>query len=85
MGSLWAQQLVQLYTALLETLQVILSWSEDVHLVLELSSTYFFVNFFYFFDLVFSRPITIRIDTLWVQLLREFSTNHFETMHTCSI
>ena len=28
--------------------------------------------------------IAIRIDTLWAQLLLEFSTDHFETMHTCS-
>ena len=45
----------------------------------------FFINFFYFFDVVFfSGQITIRIDTLWAQLLLEFSTDHFETMHTCS-
>ena len=48
------------------------------------SSTFFF----HFFDLVFfffsSGPITIRIDTLWAQLLLEFSTHHFETMHICS-
>ena len=28
----------------------------------------------------FSGPITVIIDTLW----GEFSTDHFETMHTCS-
>ena len=44
----------------------------------------FFINFFYFFDLVFSRFDSIRTDTLWAQLLLEFSTDHFETMWTCS-
>ena len=34
--------------------------------------------------LLFSGQITIRMDTLWVQLHLEFSTDHFETMHTCS-
>ena len=32
----------------------------------------------------FSAQFTIRIDTLWAQLLLEFSTDHFELMHTCS-
>ena len=31
----------------------------------------------------FPSCITIRIDTLWAQLLLEFSTDHFETMHIC--
>ena len=31
----------------------------------------------------FSGQITVRIDTLWAQLI-EFSTDHFETKHTCS-
>ena len=45
----------------------------------------FFINFFYFFDLVlFSGSITIRIDTLWEQHLLELSIGHFETMHACS-
>ena len=69
-------------TDLFETLQVFLSWSEDVHLVLGLSFHDFFINFF---GLVFfSGQIIIRIDTLCAQLLLEFSTNHFETIHTCS-
>ena len=33
---------------------------------------------------VCSNQITIRIDTLWAQLLLEFSIDHFYTMHTCS-
>ena len=45
----------------------------------------FFINFFHFFNLVFfSGQITITIDTLWEQLLLEFSTDHFETIHNCS-
>ena len=35
-------------------------------------------------ELLFPGQITIRIDTLWAQLLLEFSTDHFETMHICS-
>ena len=43
----------------------------------------FFIKFFYL--VFFSGQITIRIeDTLWAQLLLEFSPDHFETMHTCS-
>ena len=34
MGSLWTQLLLQVLTDLFETLQVFLSWSEDVHLIL---------------------------------------------------
>ena len=39
--------------------------SEDVHVVLGLSSCFFFffINFFHFFDLVFPGPISIRIDS----------------------
>ena len=84
MGSLWTQLLLQFLTDLFETLQVFLSWSEDVHLVLGLSSCYLFINFFHFFYLIFffffSGKITIRIDTLSAQLLLEFSPNQFETM-----
>ena len=40
MGSLWTQLLLQFLIDLFETLQVFLSWSEDVHLVLGLSSRY---------------------------------------------
>ena len=69
---------------LFETLQVFLSWSEDVHVVWGLSSHYFFINFFFIFSTkCFLGPITIRIDTLWAQLLLAFFTDHFETMHTC--
>ena len=50
-----------------------LSWSEDVHVFLGLST----------FSTKFCQ-ITVRIDTLWAQLLLEFSSDHFETMHTCS-
>ena len=53
MGSLWMQLLLQFFTDLFEILQdlVLLSWSEDVHLVLGLSSHCFFINFFHFFNL----------------------------------
>ena len=45
----------------------------------------FFINFFHVYWLsFFSGPISIGIDTLWAQLLLEFFTNHFETMHICS-
>ena len=44
--------------------------------------TIFFYHFFYFFfPYFFPGPISIRIDTLWAQLLLEFSTDHSETMH----
>ena len=56
------------------------TWSEDVRVVLG-ESSYFFINLFHF--LTFPGPISIGIDTLWAQLLLEFSTNHFETMHIC--
>ena len=61
------------------------TWSEDVRVVLGLSSHYF-IHFFPLFGLsFFPGPISIGIDTLWAQLLLEFSTNRFETMHICSI
>ena len=72
-------------TNLFETLQEFLSWSEDVHLVLGLSSRYFFFyQLFPLFRQFFPGSITIGIDTLWAQLLLEFSTDHFETMRTYS-
>ena len=87
MSSLQIQLLLQFLTGLFETLQAFLSWSKDLHLVLGLSC-YFFINFFHL--VFFSGPmnfflglITFRIDTLWAQLL-EFSTDRFETIHTCS-
>ena len=53
--------------------------------VFGLSSQYFYQpSPFLVFDLVFSGPVSIGIDTLWPQLLMDFSTNHFETMHICS-
>ena len=57
--------------------------SVNVHMVFGLSSLFFFINFFYFFNLVFFPvSISIIIGTLWAQLLLEVSTHHFETMHT---
>ena len=89
MGSLWMQLPLQFFTDLFETLQVFLSWSEVVHLVLRLSSLYFFINFFHFFNLFFFFFFQVRllleyVDTLWAQLLLEFSADHFETIHTYS-
>ena len=60
------------------TLPVFRSWFEDV-LMFWGYSPVIFINLFHFFDLVFSRS-----DTLWAQLLLEFSTDHFETVHICS-
>ena len=69
MSSLWTQLLLQFYTDL------------KMHVVLGLSSQYFWSLFSTSF---FPGPITIRLDTLWAQLLLEFSTNHFETNLTCT-
>ena len=82
-GSLWTQLLLQL-TNLFETLQVFLLWSEDVHRVWGLFSFYFVSIFPLTRFQLFSGQITFRIDSLRTQLL-EFSTDHFETMHNCSI
>ena len=78
MGSSWAQFLLQFHTDLFETLQVFLSLSEDVHMVLGIFSHFYFYQHFHFFDLV------IRIDILWAQPLTSRLLIHFETMHTCS-
>ena len=83
LGSLWTQLFLQFLTDHFETLQVFLSWSEDVHVVFGLSSHYFLSTFPTFFTYFFPGQIIIRIDTMWAQLLLEFSTDHFETMHTC--
>ena len=58
-----------------ETLHVFLSWSEDVHVLL--GSHHFLSTFYHFCD-VFQIPISIRIDTLRVQLILQFSTHHFK-------
>ena len=43
-----------------------------------------FYHFFTTFStLFFSSQISVRIDTLWAQLLLGFSFDHFETMHIC--
>ena len=44
----------------------------------------FYQLFPHFWLRLFPGPISIGIDTLWAQLLLEFSTNSFETMHICS-
>ena len=81
--TLWAQLLLEFSTEHFETMHTCSTWSVDVHAVLGLSSL-FFVNFFLLFRLrLFPGSVTIRIDTLWVKLL-EFTTDHFETMRSCS-
>ena len=57
--------------------------SVNVHMVLGLSSLYLLSIFSTFSTYFFPGSISIRIDILWAQLL-EFSTGHFETVHTCS-
>ena len=42
MGTLCAQLLLQFYANLFQTLQVFLSWSEDMHVVWKYSSDHFF-------------------------------------------
>ena len=53
------------------------TWSEDMRVVLDQLFPLFWLSFF-------PGPFSIGIDTLWAQLLLEFFTNHFETMHICS-
>ena len=82
--TLWAQLLLEFSIDHFETMHTCSTWSVDVHVVLGLSSRYFYQFFFYFFYFVFSRFVSIIMDTLWAQLLLGFPTDHFETMHTCS-
>ena len=53
-------------------------WSIDVHVVLRLSSHYFYQLFLLCF---FPGSTSIRIYTLWAQLFLELFTDHFEIMH----
>ena len=63
----------------------VLSWSEDVHVLLGLSSHHLFLSTFSLFIDVFQVPVSISLGTSWVQLILEFPTHHFQTMrHTCS-
>ena len=77
-----ASPLIVLYRCF-ETLQVFchgLKMCKCLGVVLPL----FFLSIFPIFSIYFLPGlITIRIDTLWAQLL-EFSTDHFETPHICS-
>ena len=59
--------------------------SVDVHVVWRLFSYYFLSFFPTFLTELFPGSISIRTDILWAQLLLDFSTDHLETMHTCSI
>ena len=79
---MWAQLLLEFSTDHFEIMHTCLTWS--VNVVLGLSSLYVLLTFSSFATLFFPGSITIRIDTLWAQFPLEFSTDHFETMHTCS-
>ena len=84
--TLCAQLLLEFSTDHFETMHTSSTWSVDLHVVLGLSSHYFVFNFFLLFStqFFFSDLISIRIDTLWTQLVLEFSTDHSETMQTSS-
>ena len=83
--TLWKQLLLQFSIDHFETMHTCSTQSENVHVVLGLSSYYFFYQLFPLFRLsFFPAPISIRIDILWAQLSLDFSTDHLETMHTCS-
>ena len=56
-------------------------WGYPLVVLCQLFSLFRVFFFFFFF---FSGQITIRIETFCAQLRLEFSTDHFETMHTCS-
>ena len=43
-----------------------------------------FYQLFTLYTYFFPGPISIGVDTLWAQLLLEFYTNHFKTMHICA-
>ena len=58
MGNLWAQLLLQFYTKLFETLQVLLSWSEDVHVLLGLLSHHFLLTVLAFLTFFRSRLVS---------------------------
>ena len=59
-------------------MQVVLGLSSHLFIFFFFFFFFFFVNFCIFFStLCFPGSITIRLDTLWAQLL-EFSTDHFK-------
>ena len=47
-GTLWAQLLLKFWTDPFKTLQVFLSWSEDVHVLFTESLNYIFLPFSHF-------------------------------------
>ena len=79
----WTQFRLEVSTNHFETMHTCSTWSVNVHVVLILSSHYFYQLFPLFLLSFFPGSISIRIDTLWAQLFLEFSSDHFETMHTC--
>ena len=60
-----------------ETMHACCTWYVDVHVFFELSSYYFLSSFLLFLLSFFPGLISIRNDTLWAQLLLDFSTDHF--------
>ena len=78
---LWAQLLLQFCTDRFETLHMFSSWYEDVHVVW----VWLLENFSYFFyivNLVFFHSQYIGNGyLLWAQLLLQFCTNCYETLH----
>ena len=83
MGSLWTQLLFNFFYPIFLKLCRCFCHGLKMYIWFWGYPPEIFINFFHFFNLVFFTG-QIRIDTLWAQLLLEFSTDHFETMHTCS-
>ena len=75
MGSLRAQLSLQFYTKPFETLQVFFFF----FFMVWRSACGFgnFINFYFHFSTLFSGPISIGIDTLWAQVILQFSTDRF--------
>ena len=83
MGNLWAQLLLQFYTKLFFKFAGVFVMGYPPIIYYHFFPFFFF--FFFFFFGVFQSPISIRIDTLWVQLILQFSTHSFFIpTHTCS-
>ena len=76
--SLWIQLILQFPHIILKLCKLVLHdpkmcvwfWSYPPIIFYQLFSLFWLIFF----------PISVGIDTLWVQLLLEFSTNHFETI-----
>ena len=81
-GTLCAQLLLQFYADSFETLQIFLSWSEDMHVVWILPEI-IFCHFFHNLNLVIFRRFYCQsekiVGTLCAQLLLQFYIYSFET------